>query len=126
MMSYRKDTCDANGYIAARVKELRSLYGLSQTEFAALVGWKQTAISDMESGTRQTTVCELLHFSETFGIPAGWFLPELEVTEASSEVIRLLDEYRHIQSEEQKLRDRLDEALGRRRNGRVVDESEAE
>ncbi len=86
------------GSIGERIKSIRQLLNLSQTEFGLPIGLKQAAIGQMESGTRNVTERSIAFICEKYSINETWLrtgegdmfnniLPEDEIASAVSEVL---------------------------------------
>jgi transcriptional regulator with XRE-family HTH domain len=100
--------------IGERVKILRKAAGLNQKQLAEFVGMHQTYIHMVEAGTQNITVSVLNRFAIKFNTPIGSFFPEVQLQDASDEVLT------HLVSVVEKLADEL-RSRGRR-DAQVVEE----
>ena len=57
---------------------LREAEGLSQRQFAAKIGYRQSLLSKLELGLRRLDVVELLVLSRAVGVPASELLQIVE------------------------------------------------
>ena len=57
-----------------RLKELRVEKGLSQRQFAPLVGFTQAAVSDWESGFKEPTTNALIACAKFFDVSTDYLL----------------------------------------------------
>ena len=55
-----------------RIKELRQLLGLTQSEFANRIAMNQTGISMVEKGTRELTDRQIITICAVFGVHEEW------------------------------------------------------
>jgi len=62
--------------IAARLKQARTLSGLSQAQAADKLGILRPTISEIESGRRKVSADELLQFAELYKVDTAWLLHE--------------------------------------------------
>ncbi len=62
--------------IAARLKQARTLSGLSQAQAADKLGILRPTISEIESGRRKVSADELLQFGELYKVDTAWLLHE--------------------------------------------------
>lgn len=60
--------------IAARLKDARTLAGLSQAQAADKLGLQRPAISEIEAGKRKVSAEEILLFSNLYRVDAKWLL----------------------------------------------------
>ncbi|MDP9082050.1 MAG: helix-turn-helix domain-containing protein [Bacteroidota bacterium] len=60
--------------IAARLKEARTLAGLSQAHAADKMNLQRPAISEIESGNRKVSADELVQFAELYKVSTTWLL----------------------------------------------------
>ena len=71
--------------IAERLKEARTLAGLSQENAAKFLDIKRPTISEIEAGRRKVTAEEIIRFSKLYKVRTSWLLlkeePETEVDE---------------------------------------------
>jgi transcriptional regulator with XRE-family HTH domain len=64
--------------IANRVKEARSMSGLSQAQAAAKLNIPRPSISEIESGKRKVTAEEIIQFASLYKVDKSWLLLEDE------------------------------------------------
>ncbi len=62
--------------IAARLKQARTLAGLSQAQTADKLNILRPTISEIESGRRKVSADELLQFAELYKVDTAWLLHE--------------------------------------------------
>lgn len=62
--------------IAARLKEARTLAGLSQAQAADKLGLQRPAISEIESGKRKVSADEIIQFAALYKVDRSWLLLE--------------------------------------------------
>jgi len=62
--------------IAARLKQARTLSGLSQAQAADKLEMFRPTISEIESGRRKVSADELLQFAELYKVDTAWLLHE--------------------------------------------------
>ncbi|HEV7332535.1 MAG TPA: helix-turn-helix transcriptional regulator [Flavisolibacter sp.] len=60
--------------IAARLKEARTLAGLSQEQAAKKLGIPRPAISEIESGNRKVSAEEIIQFATLYQVDSNWLL----------------------------------------------------
>ena len=60
--------------IANRLKEARTLAGLSQAQAADKLKLQRPAISEIESGNRKVSADELVVFAELYKVSTSWLL----------------------------------------------------
>jgi transcriptional regulator with XRE-family HTH domain len=60
--------------IAERLKEARTLAGLSQENAAKILGIQRPAISEIESGKRKVSAEEIIQFSKLYKVSTSWLL----------------------------------------------------
>ena len=60
----------------SKIKTIRLLLGLTQTEVAKKAGISQACLSNVERGNREVTVSTLCRISEAMGVPAAELLPD--------------------------------------------------
>lgn len=60
------------------ISEIREAEGMSQREFAAKIGYRQSFISKLELGLRRIDVVELVVLSRAVGVPASELLSLVE------------------------------------------------
>ena len=73
-------------FIAARIKELRTLYGtkgLSQSELANMVGTTANTVSRWETGRYRPAVSDLDKLAKALEVPIRNFFPKEEFDETS-------------------------------------------
>lgn len=68
-----------------RVRELRKMRGLTQTELATLVGTSQSHIANIEKGLRDIDINLLIRLTRALRVKAYEILPEEEQPEILSE-----------------------------------------
>lgn len=69
-----KNTDSDRDKIAARLKEARTLAGLSQEQVATILKVQRPAISEIESGKRKVTAEEIIRFATLYKVDTGWLL----------------------------------------------------
>ena len=57
-----------------RIKELLSVYGISQAEFCKRTGIKSSALSNYLKGTREPRQDKIAQIADTFGIDPAWLM----------------------------------------------------
>ena len=62
--------------LASRLREARTLSGLSQAQVAAKLNVHRPTISDIEAGRRSVTAEELKQFAELYGVTVSWLMDE--------------------------------------------------
>jgi transcriptional regulator with XRE-family HTH domain len=62
--------------IAARLKEARTLSGLSQAQAADKMNLTRPTISEIESGKRKVSADELIQFANLYRVDTSWLLHE--------------------------------------------------
>jgi len=62
--------------IALRLKEARTMAGLSQGQVAKLLDLHRPTISEIESGNRKVTSEELSKFADIYDVTTSWVLGE--------------------------------------------------
>ena len=60
--------------IAARLKEARTLSGLSQANAADKLGMQRPAISEIEAGKRRVSAEEIIQFAQLYKVDTSWLL----------------------------------------------------
>jgi transcriptional regulator with XRE-family HTH domain len=97
----------SSGRLGARIAQFRSEQGLSQADLATKVGTSQSAISQIESGSRNPTYDMIIRIADSFDVPPGHLLGE-EVGELPEEEQLFFREYRGLsETARQELRDYL-------------------
>lgn len=67
--------------IAERLKEARSLAGLSQENTARILSIPRPAISEIEAGRRKVSAEEIIQFSKLYKVSTSWLLLKEEQEE---------------------------------------------
>jgi transcriptional regulator with XRE-family HTH domain len=62
--------------IANRIKDARTMAGLSQAQAADKLNLQRTAISEIESGKRKVTAEEIIQFADLYKVDKSWLLLE--------------------------------------------------
>lgn len=62
--------------IAARIKEARTMAGLSQGQVARMLGLHRPSVSEIEAGNRRVTAEELTRMAEMFDVSVSWLVGE--------------------------------------------------
>lgn len=76
--------------LAARLRDARTLAGLSQSQVAKMLGLHRPTISEMEAGNRKVTAEELVRLSEIYDVSVSWLLGELpDGTDADNPRVQL-------------------------------------
>jgi transcriptional regulator with XRE-family HTH domain len=60
--------------IANRLKEARTLSGLSQAQTADMINLPRATISEIESGKRRVSADELIQFANMYRVDTSWIL----------------------------------------------------
>lgn len=60
--------------IAERLKEARTMAGLSQESAAKILGIQRPAISEIEAGKRKVSAEEVIRFSKLYKVSTSWLL----------------------------------------------------
>lgn len=60
--------------IAERLKEARTMAGLSQESAAKIMGVQRPAISEIEAGKRKVSAEEVIKFSKLYKVSTSWLL----------------------------------------------------
>src|SRR4051812_33771525 len=68
--------------IASRLKEARTLSGLSQEHAANKLGLSRPAISEIESGKRKVSAEEIIQFAALYKVDTSWLLLQDDVLES--------------------------------------------
>src|SRR5438876_1870831 len=69
-----KSQADPKLLIANRLREARTLSGLSQSQVADKMGWHRPTVSEIEAGRRNVSAEELPRLATLFGVNTGWLL----------------------------------------------------
>ena len=88
--------------IAERLKNARSLSGLSQENAAKLIGLPRPAISEIESGKRKVSAEEIIQFSNLYKVDVSWLLLKEESIE-SAEIKIAARELSKMKEEDRKM-----------------------
>lgn len=64
--------------IAQRIRDARTLAGLSQAQAAEKLNLQRTAVSEIESGKRKVTAEEIIQFADLYKVDKSWLLLEEE------------------------------------------------
>jgi len=67
---------DQRRRIAQRIREARTLAGLSQGQVAKMMGMHRPSISEIEAGNRRVSAGELARFADLFDVSTGYLLGE--------------------------------------------------
>lgn len=67
---------DRRAIIAKRLKEARTLAGLSQGHVATILKLHRPSVSEMEAGNRRVSAEELARLAELYDVNVGWLLGE--------------------------------------------------
>jgi transcriptional regulator with XRE-family HTH domain len=62
--------------IATRLREARTLAGLSQGQVAKMLEMHRPTISEIEAGNRRVSAEELAQFAEIYDVTVSWLLAE--------------------------------------------------
>jgi transcriptional regulator with XRE-family HTH domain len=62
--------------IAERIREARTLAGLSQGQVAKMMDMHRPSVSEIEAGNRRVSADELARFAELFDVSAAYLLGE--------------------------------------------------
>lgn len=71
--------------IADRLRDARSLAGLSQAQAADKLGIPRPSISEIESAKRKVSAEEILQFAQLYRVDASWLLLQDDVNEMSEQ-----------------------------------------
>jgi transcriptional regulator with XRE-family HTH domain len=66
------DTTDQKKLIAARLREARTMAGLTQGQAAKKMDMHRPTISEIEAGNRNVTMPELSRFAEVYDVDLVW------------------------------------------------------
>lgn len=75
--------------IAERLKEARTLAGLSQESAAKILGIQRPAISEIESGRRKVSAEEIIQFSKLYKVSTSWLLLKDETETEMNEQLKV-------------------------------------
>jgi transcriptional regulator with XRE-family HTH domain len=75
--------------IAERLKEARTLAGLSQENAAKILGIQRPAISEIESGRRKVSAEEIIQFSKLYKVSTSWLLLKDETETEMNEQLKV-------------------------------------
>lgn len=75
--------------IAERLKEARTLAGLSQESAAKILGIQRPAISEIESGKRKVSAEEIIQFSNLYKVSTSWLLLKDETEAEMDEQLKV-------------------------------------
>jgi transcriptional regulator with XRE-family HTH domain len=65
---------DKRKIIASRIREARSMAGLSQGQVARMLGLQRPSVTEMEAGNRAVSAEELSKLAEIFDVSVVWLL----------------------------------------------------
>lgn len=88
--------------IAQRLKTLRDSLGLTQTDFAKIIGFSQGNVGDWERGIKKPTIPALLAISNEFNVSIDWLVKG--ETPSYSSMIDFNDELKDISERIKELR----------------------
>lgn len=71
--------------LAARIKEARTMAGLSQGQVARMLGLHRPSVSEIEAGNRRVTAEELTRMAEMFDVSVSWLVGEAPDTIAPND-----------------------------------------
>ncbi len=89
--------------LGVRIREARERAGVSQEELANAVSKDQRAISEYENGRRKLSVTDLPAFARTLKVPVLYFYEGDVALQDTDQA--MLDEFRRLPTEEQRLSD---------------------
>tara|TARA_R100000322_G_scaffold136685_1_gene92536 strand:+ start:466 stop:822 length:357 start_codon:yes stop_codon:yes gene_type:complete len=69
---------DSRALIGARIRQARTLAGLSQGQVAKLMGLHRPSISEIEAGNRKVSTDELTKLADIFDVSTTWLLGEAD------------------------------------------------
>jgi len=72
----RKPDEDKRSIIAKRLKEARTLAGLSQGHVATILKLHRPSVSEIEAGNRRVSAEELAQLAELYDVSVAWLLGE--------------------------------------------------
>jgi len=75
-------------HVGHRVRERRTLLGLSQSHLAEQVGLTFQQIQKYERGTNRISASRLWQLSEVLGVPISWFFEDLDGGAAPGDAIQ--------------------------------------
>ncbi len=75
--------------IAERLKEARTLAGLSQESAAKILDIQRPAISEIESGRRKVSAEEIIQFSKLYKVSTSWLLLKDETETEMNEQLKV-------------------------------------
>jgi transcriptional regulator with XRE-family HTH domain len=67
---------DKRALVGARLREARTMAGLSQGQVAKIMGMHRPTISEIEAGNRRVAAEELKKFAEIYDVTTSWILAE--------------------------------------------------
>lgn len=87
--------------IGEKIRQAREAKGLSQTEFANLLGYTQRDISQYEAGKRLVKITEFPKFAETLEVPFLYFF-EMAIPDDDSFRGAMLEQLNRLDNDEDK------------------------
>jgi len=84
-----KNNASEREKIAERLKEARTLAGLSQDNAAKILGIQRPAVSEIESGKRKVSAEELIQFSKLYKVSTSWLLLKDEAETEMDEQLKV-------------------------------------
>ena len=82
----KNDNISEREKIAERLKEARTLSGLSQESAAKILGIPRPAISEIEAGRRKVSAEEVIQFGRLYKVSTSWLLLKEDETEIDEEL----------------------------------------
>ncbi len=82
--------------LGARLQQIREDQGLSQTQFAELVGTSQSTISQIEAGERNPSYDMLRRLATALSVTIGYVLGETEISDLNPEEEAYFREFRGL------------------------------
>jgi transcriptional regulator with XRE-family HTH domain len=67
---------DKRTLVATRLREARTMAGLSQGQVAKIFGFHRPTISEIEAGNRRVSAEELSRFAEIYDVTVSWLMAE--------------------------------------------------
>jgi transcriptional regulator with XRE-family HTH domain len=86
--------------VAAKLREARSLAGLSQAQVAHKLGLHRPSISEIEAARRNVTTEELKQLAELYGVTTAWIMSEESVGSSEKDLVLAARELGKIKEED--------------------------
>lgn len=82
--------------IGERIKYLRDLHDLTQSELGRIAGVSDKAVSTWENGTAEPRMGAIQKLSDHFGVSKGWLIGDSSLDDAEPELVVLDEEERRL------------------------------